>query len=107
MSETFNHIKDLIMKNEVRISEHAYDEMAQDDIFARDVVSGVNYGEVVEDYPNYPKGPCVLVLQYDGKNKPLHVVWGIPKSQSSPAVVITAYRPDPERWTDDFMRRKT
>jgi len=24
----------------------------------------------------------------------------------SPAVLITAYRPDPERWSDDFMRRK-
>jgi hypothetical protein len=24
----------------------------------------------------------------------------------SPAVLVTAYRPDPTRWTDDFLRRE-
>ena len=24
----------------------------------------------------------------------------------SPAVLVTAYRPDPERWSDDFLGRK-
>ena len=25
---------------------------------------------------------------------------------ASPAVVVTAYRPDPDRWTEDLLRRK-
>jgi hypothetical protein len=65
MNETFNGILDLVLKGEVRISEHAYDEMEQDGILARDVVSGASSGVVIEDYPDYPKGPCVLVLQHD------------------------------------------
>jgi len=54
----------------------------------------------------YPKGPSALVLQSDRGGRPIHVVWGIPRGESSPAVLVTAYRPDPDRWTDDFQRRK-
>jgi hypothetical protein len=67
MNDTFYRILDLVLKGEVRISEHAYDEEGQ----------------------------------------PIHVVWGIPKSQTSPAVIVTSYRPDPVRWTGDFKRRRT
>jgi hypothetical protein len=70
------------------------------------VISGVIDGQLVEDYTQYPKGPGVLVLQRDRAGEPLHEVWGIPKSQEFPAVVVRAYRPDPKRWTPDFMQRR-
>jgi len=38
--------------------------------------------------------------------RPIHVVWGIPKGASSPAVIVTAYRPDKNMWTDNFTRRR-
>ncbi len=91
----------------MKISDHGYNEMSEDNILVRDVMAGVSEGVVVEDYPEYPRGPCVLVLQQDLQGKPVHVVWGIPKNTSSPAVMVTAYRPDPDRWSEDFMRRKT
>ncbi len=85
--------------------EHGYDEMVEDGLHAREVLAGIGGAVIVEDYPTYPKGPCVLVLQQDRTGLPIHVVWGIPKGQMSPVVLVTAYRPDPARWTADFMRK--
>jgi len=106
-SETFSAIKDLIQKGEVLISSHGYDELAEDDIWVADLLAGVDRAEVLEDYPDFHKGPSCLVLQHDDEGHPVHAVWGIAKDTQTPAVLITAYRPDPARWSEDFKRRKS
>lgn len=106
VSKTFNRVLDLIEKGEVKISNHGYDELAEDGFLVKEIIASVKDAKVVEDYPEYPKGPCVLVLQKDREGKPMHVVWGIPKNTFSPAVLVTAYKPDPLIWTEDFMERR-
>ena len=93
-------------QGEVPVSVHGYEELAADNIHVRDVIEGFSTAILIEDYPNYAKGPCVLVFQQDGSGQPVHVLWGIPAGQSSPAVLITAYRPDPNRWDETWLRRK-
>ena len=106
MTDTLTHIHSLVARGAIRISDHGYDELAKDDISVNDVLDGVRNAVVVEDYPAAMRGPSVLVLQWDTLQRPLHVVWAIPRDQSEPGVMVTAYRPDRQRWSSDFMRRK-
>ena len=106
MSRTFDQVLRLVERRDVRLSDHGYDELAADGLSVRDVVATIRHGVVVEEYPDYAKGPCVLVLQEDRKGEHIHVVWGIPRGRSAPAVLVTAYRPDLKRWEPDLLRRK-
>ena len=106
MSQLAEQIRALVKAGDVLISGHGYDELAEDGLSAREVLDGIEEGMVVEEYPDYPKGACVLVLQKDKQGSPVHVVWGIPKGHDRPAVLVTAYRPDPERWNEDFTKRQ-
>ena len=105
MSVTLKRIQALAASKEVRISEHGYEELASDGLMAREVIEGLEAAVLVEDYPDYPKGAAVLVLQRDWQGRPFHAVWGIPKGHPGPAVLITAYRPDPNLWNEEFTRR--
>ena len=104
MSGTLEHIWALGKRLNIQISVHGYEELAADKIRVRDIVKGLTKAVLIEDYPDYPKGPCCLVLQRDGAGQPIHVVWGIPAGQDSPAVLVTAYQPDPTRWDGDVAK---
>jgi len=39
----------------------------------------------------------------DQNDLPVHVVPGIPSGKESPAVLVTAYRPDPKLWESGFF----
>lgn len=107
MSETLEQVRALVARGEVRVSLHGYEELAADKVRMHEILDGLKTAVVVEDYPDYAKGPCVLVLEQDQANQPIHVVWGIPGGQESPAVVVTAYRPDPAKWDETWRRRRT
>lgn len=107
LSETLQKVQALVARGEVRISLHGYEELEADGVQVREIVTGLASAIVVEDYPGYAKGPCVLVLERDGSNQPIHVLWGIPAGQESPAVVVTAYRPDSTKWDETWQRRRT
>ena len=104
-SQTFEQIRRLVGQEQILISAHSYDELANDELTVREIVAGAADALVIEEYPDYHKGPCALVLQKDKRDEPIHVVWGIPQNEDVPAVLVTAYRPDPKRWADGFTRR--
>lgn len=105
MSEILRRVQELVSRGEYRVSRHGFRELVADDILAEDALAGLAAAVVVEDYPDTRKEPSVLVLQHDREGRPIHVMWGIPKAEGTPAVLVTAYRPAPDRWSDDFLKR--
>lgn len=106
MSEFVERVRTLIRAGEVRLSEHGYDELAEDGLAARELLTGIEEAVIVEEYLDYPKGPCVLLLQKDQTGAPIHAVWGIPKGHDRPVALDTAYRPDQGRSDQTFTRRR-
>ena len=105
MSETFHRIVSLVARKSYLVSQHALQKFANEQLLIGSVLEGVATGRLLEDYPTYHKGPAVLILQSDENGRPLHSVWGIPKGKSEPAVLVTIYRPDPDRWNGEFTQR--
>lgn len=106
MSRTLDAVRRLIAAGQYRFSVHAVRELSADGIVMEPLLTGIQAAVVVEDYPNYHKGPCVLVLQWDESGLPVHLLWGIPENSEGPAVLVTAYRPDPSQWSADFSKRR-
>src|SRR5947207_9648205 len=107
MSETLQRVQALARGGELEVSRHGFRELAADGILLDDAIGGLAAAVTLEEYPDFMKGPSALVLQRDGAGHAIHVVWGIPKGATTPAVLVTAYRPDLKRWSADFMWRRT
>ena len=105
MESFHDKLRRLASQGKIRVSEHGYDELDDDDLTAREVVAGLDAGILIEDYPDFAKGPCALFPQEDAAGNPVHVVWGIPKGYDEPVVLVTAYRPDPKKWDRTYRMR--
>ena len=105
MSETFKAVCLLVGHDDWRASDHALQRLAESGIIASDLADGITNAVVVEDYPGYHAGPCTLVLQME-RDGFVHALWGLQTGTDRPAVLITAYRPDPARWHADNRTRR-
>jgi len=95
----------LVTAGDVRISEHGCDALVDDGLTVDELLLGAGSAVGAEEYPDYPKGAAVLVLQRAVDGSPVHAVWDVPRGYNRPAVLVTAYRPDPNLWDETFTRR--
>jgi hypothetical protein len=105
MGDLLSTIQSLVSAGKVRVSAHGFEQLAEDDISFGELLESLPHAKWVEEYQDYHKGPCILVLQMTETREPVHVLWGIARNSPGQVTLITAYRPDPARWTADFLRR--
>jgi len=83
---------------------HALERMFERGITVKDIRVAIENGEIIENYSDPLAYPGRLIYTQRGKG-PLHVVVADNEAEDQ-AIVITSYRPDRFRWTDDFRRRR-
>ena len=93
-------LKDIInalRSNRIRITDHAEEEAQSDRLSFDQVLYSVQKGEIIEHYPNDTPYPSCLILGWTSSEDPVHSVWAYNRDNRW-AVLITVYRPDPQRW---------
>lgn len=84
---------------------HALRQMFNRRIGEADVEGVVRKGKIIEEYPDDNPYPSYLVCG-TVHGRPLHVVGAYDKEEGV-IIVVTAYEPDPDRWEDQYTRRKS
>lgn len=89
----------------VLITDHADEESESDGLSFDEVYFSVEHGEIIEEYPSDRPYPSCLVYGETFGEEPVHSVWAY-NDRTMAAVLITVYRPDPARWSEDWKTRK-
>ena len=90
-------IIDAMRNNRIRITDHADEEAQADRLSFDEIYFSVLQGEIIEDYPDDTPYPSCLIYGDTFGGDPVHSVWAY-NQDNQWAVLITVYRPDPERW---------
>lgn len=92
------------LKKKLVFFPHALQQMKRLDrgIMIDDVINAVDHGQIVEDYPDDPRGPCSSVFGPDLQGQAIHVLCAL---RHEFLAILTAYRPTGDEWSRDFRRR--
>lgn len=93
-----------IRQNRVRITDHADEEAQADRLTFDEIFFSVLQGEIIEAYPTDRPYPSCLIYGESFNGGHTHSVWAY-NQENQWAVLITVYRPDPNRWIDWRKRR--
>ena len=96
-------LKALNNPDRIILTEHARIRLIERGINAKDIISGIDTGEVIKQYEDDLPFPSCLLMGYSEKNKPLHIVVSYDGEYIH---LITAYYPNPDIWDNGFKIKK-
>ncbi len=96
-----NGIRSKIITENVRITQHAQQEMAAEDITLKEVFEAIAAAQILENYPNHRRGSCCLINGRTRNKRALHVVC---TTEQLWLIVITVYEPKPPKWITPTRR---
>jgi len=100
----FESIIQSIKDKKLRITDHADEEASNERIILMEVLDTIFLGEIIEQYPDDNPYPSCLIFSKLKGDDPIHTVWAFNQATQS-SVLITIYRPDPQKWIEGKIRR--
>ena len=88
---------------EVRVTQHAHQEMVEESLALDEVLQVLGAGEIIETYPVHRRGPCCLLHGVTVAGRHLHVVC---TTAHAVLIIITVYEPRPPKWLNPTQRRR-
>lgn len=101
-SAVLDHIRAQAAAGNLRVTQHAQQEMVNDAASLDDVLAALVAGQIMENYPAYKRGACCLVHGATNAGRDLHVVC---TSVNPVLIIITVYEPKPPVWPTPTRRR--
>jgi hypothetical protein len=101
--DVLKHIREQVKRDNYEFSAHAEREREDEHILVEELEQSVASGELLEDYPDDPRGHSCLVLGFTSGGRAIHSVWGLLPDER--VRVITVYIPLPPMWVDPRTRR--
>ena len=94
-----------IQSGNYKVSEHAFEEMDEDNLDLENVLHSIENGEIIENYPKSRIAPSCLISGTDYESNAVHSVWGYFKEKLF-SVLITVYIPNQNEWKEDNKTRR-
>ena len=104
MGITPDSIHAAIERQEYEISLHADDERIADGFSVLQLESALSNCQIIEQYPNDPRGESCLALGFTPEGTPVHVVCG--KNPPGHLILITVYVPAMPKWKNPHTRNQ-
>ena len=87
----------------VRVTQHAQQEMVEEDVTLDEILEAIGTGQILESYPEHRRGACCLLNGLTQNGRPLHIVC---TSAQPVLIIITVYEPRSPKWTTPTQRRR-
>lgn len=97
-------IRAKIRRGDWELTLHARQQSQTRRISPEEIESAILRGQVIEDYPDDPRGPSCLVFGYTRQRRPIHIVVAYP-STGQRMKVITVYEPSANQWQSGWRQR--
>ncbi len=102
MNTIYDIIQEQVNNRSIRFTLHAHQKMVAEKISVADLLQVLANVQLLEDYPEYERGPCCLVCGKTKTGRPIHVVCTTTQPE---LVIITIYEPTLPKWITPYQRR--